>query len=911
MDWLASFFSRNGFLPHGYCFTWSPRLLWAMVGADAVIALAYFSIPLAIVWFVLKRGIARSNPIPWLFSAFIFACGITHLMEIWTIWSPDYGAQAFTKIVTAAISFATAIALWPLTRQALKIPSVQQFQSVIESLQGEIAMRKRAQEHLQDVEQSLAVTLGSIGAGFIATDAEGRVIRMNTVAEQVTGWPQIEAIGCSLWTVFRREGRSPDMEQRNPLDVMSERGIDVDVTQLLVAVSRDGVRTEVEVKASLTHAPDGSMRGMVVVFRDMTRLNEAEAERRRLAAIVESSNDAIVSKTLDGRIVSWNHAAEIMFGYSAEEAIGQPVQMLIPEGRQFEEMRILSDLAHGRNVAAFDTLRQAKDGSLIDVSISISPIRDASGRIIGGSKIARDVTQQRRVEAALRESDARLHMAEEANRLKSQFLANMSHELRTPLNAIIGFADLLHAGAVPAESPKHREFLGHIATSGRHLLQLINDVLDLSKVESGKFEFFPETIDLPLLVEDVCNVLQPALQRKHMRIEVDVDDSLGSLMIDPARFKQILFNYLSNAIKFTPDDGRVIVRARGDGPDHFVCEVEDSGIGIDQADLPRLFVDFQQLDDGHNRMHQGTGLGLALTRRLAEAQGGSVGVRSVRGSGSVFHVRLPRDTRPEALQGGGASAHRWLVIEDDHQMQTRVAQALSSVGFHVDVASTAEQALHQARRQAYDAIALDLALPDHRGLGALASIRSEGPSRESPVRAVSMPVQPGQAGDTATFAIADVLSKPLRTDEVVTAMGRLSFSQASRRKVMVIDDDALALDVMRATLDQLGIEAVCIQDGRRALLDLDLHRPDAIILDLMMPEFDGFAVLDALSRIPVWQHTPVMIWTSMILTDDEYALLGRSARAILSKGGGALDGVLKALSRWRPPLVEPADGGAA
>lgn len=164
---------------------------------------------------------------------------------------------------------------------------------------------------------------------------------------------------------------------------------------------------------------------------------------------------------------------------------------------------------------------------------------------------------------------------------------------------------------------------------------------------------------------------------------------------------------------------------------------------------------------------------------------------------------------------------------------------------------------------------------------------------------------PGASGDErqAAFAIADVLSKPIRTDEVVSAMGRLPWPNSERRRVLVIDDDAQALDVMRATLDQHGIETVCMQDGRRALLQLDQHRPDAIVLDLMMPEFDGFAVLDALNRMPVWRHTPVLIWTSMILTDEEYATLSRSAQAILSKGGGALDSVLEALSRWRPAPV--------
>jgi hypothetical protein len=244
----------------------------------------------------------------------------------------------------------------------------------------------------------------------------------------------------------------------------------------------------------------------------------------------------------------------------------------------------------------------------------------------------------------------------------------MSHELRTPLNAIIGFGDLLHRGVVPAESDKHREYLGHISSSGRHLLQLINDVLDLAKVEAGKLEFFPEQVLLPKTVQEVQDVLQPQLQRKQLQFITDLDPALGALLLDPARLKQALFNYISNAIKFTPEGGRITVRARAEQPRHVRIEVEDTGIGIAAADLPRLFSEFQQLDAGYSKHHQGTGLGLALVRRLAQAQGGSVGVRSELGVGSVFWLVLPcspamvsppSGSWPSSPTHGCSSAGRW------------------------------------------------------------------------------------------------------------------------------------------------------------------------------------------------------------------------------------------------------------
>jgi len=271
-----------------------------------------------------------------------------------------------------------------------------------------VGRRRSAEQHVAEVEQNLAVTLASMEAGFIATDAQGRVTRMNAVAARVTGWTQQQAGGQSLWTVFDREDRSAEALAMNPIEVMQAQGVTVDRVHQVVAIGRDGNRTALEVKADLTRTDDGTVRGLAMVFRDMTPINRVEAERARLAAIVASSNDAIIGKTLDGRITSWNQAAQDLFGYSADQAIGQPVQMLIPAEREIEEMRILSDLAQGRTVPPFDTVRQTPDGRRLAVSVTISPIRDAQGRIVGASKIARDVSAQRRSEAALREGEARL-----------------------------------------------------------------------------------------------------------------------------------------------------------------------------------------------------------------------------------------------------------------------------------------------------------------------------------------------------------------------------------------------------------------------------------------------------------------------------------------------------------------------
>jgi DNA-binding response OmpR family regulator len=349
------------------------------------------------------------------------------------------------------------------------------------------------------------------------------------------------------------------------------------------------------------------------------------------------------------------------------------------------------------------------------------------------------------------------------------------------------------------------------------------------------------------------------------------------------------------------------------GPDHFRIEVEDPASAFRRPICPRLFVEFQQLDSGYSKQHQGTGLGLALTRRLVEAQGGSVGVRSTLGRGSVFHVVLNRIHGFDTLRSDTAiedaratEARRVLMIEHHQRDQSRLVAAFSEAGFRVDAAFDGPYALRQARDTAYAALTLDLQLPEQRGLELLGSIRSHGASHASPVIGIAMP---GELELAATFAIANVLCKPIRSDEILAAMTRFRRPEVGRANVIVIDDDQTALDLMRATLKSIGIDAVCFNDGRVAIDEIDRHRPDVIILDLMMPEFDGFQVLDALQRLPAWRDVPVFIWTSMLLTDEEYASLARSARAILIKGGGSMEDMLECVRRWRlPEMITHQEG---
>jgi len=484
----------------------------------------------------------------------------------------------------------------------------------------------------------LAAIVESSDDAIISKSLDGTIASWNRAATRLFGYSDAEAVGqrAEILVPPDRAGEDEDVSAR-VRDGTAPESFET------VRVARDGTRIDVSVVYSPIRGAAGDVVGISTIARDIRERVRADLATLRLAAIVQSSDDAIVSKTLNGIVTSWNPAAERLFGYTAEEMIGRSITTIIPRERLGEEDEVLSRVRAGVGVDHFETVRQRKDGSFVEISLTVSPIRNARGTIIGASKICRDVTERNRLlEIRRRELETENRRASEANRLKNAFVANMSHELRTPLNSIIGFGELLYHGRVPAGSPKQKEFLGDILRSARHLLQLINDVLDIAKVESGRLAFEPEPVDVAALVAEVRDVIRGVAAQRRIDVGIDVDASVARVELDPRRLKQVLYNYLSNAIKFTPMDGHVIVRVGPDGPARFRLEVADTGIGVAPEDLPRLFVEFQQLDTSTTKRFQGTGLGLALTKRIVEAQGGTVGVSSEPGVGSTFFAVLPR-----------------------------------------------------------------------------------------------------------------------------------------------------------------------------------------------------------------------------------------------------------------------------
>jgi PAS domain S-box-containing protein len=429
-------------------------------------------------------------------------------------------------------------------------------------------------------------------------------------------------------------------------------------------------------------------------------------------------------------VVEFNPAAERTFGYRKSDVQGQELAMLIvpPEHREAHRRGLARYVATGQShlVGRLIEMSALKaDGSQFPIELAITAVESDGPLMLTG--VARNITERKRTDEIRRQSQAieqQNRRMLEANRLKSEFVANMSHELRTPLNAIIGFADLMYKGKVGPVSAEHQEYLGDILTSSKHLLQLINDVLDLAKVESGRMDFRPEPVDLARLVGEVNDILRGMAASKRLSVHAEVDPRVTAAVVDPGRVKQILYNYLSNAIKFTPDGGAVTITVRPEAADQFRIDVRDSGVGIAAANMNKLFVEFQQLDLSTSKRYHGTGLGLALTKRIVEAQGGYVAVDSAVGVGSTFSAVLPRimslgspdlPAAPSLGRAPAGAARRVLVVDDDRNALKIAAATLRDAGVYAVCVTNGEEALRIAAVDQPAVVVVDLLMPHMNG----------------------------------------------------------------------------------------------------------------------------------------------------------------------------------------------------
>ncbi|MBL8112022.1 MAG: response regulator [Acidobacteria bacterium] len=493
---------------------------------------------------------------------------------------------------------------------------------------------------------------------------------------------------------------------------------------------------------------------------------------------------------------------------------------------------------------------------------------------------------------AKREADDARAVAEEASKAKSSFLANMSHELRTPLNAIIGYSEMLQDEAVELGYDSLRPDLEKIRSSGRHLLGLINDILDLSKIEAGKMELFLELRSVQSLVEDVVQTIGPLVSKKANRLDVSVAPDPGTLNADQTKVRQILFNLLSNASKFT-ENGVVKLDVERDGG-AVVFRVRDSGIGMTPEQMSRLFQAFAQADASTTSRYGGTGLGLALSRRFATMMGGTIEVESALGVGSTFTVRLPADVAlalaPPVRQPRPPGKGGILVIDDDEPAREMMERLLTREGFRVTLASGADEGLALARQERPDVITLDVRMPGRDGWAALAALKADPDLRSIPVVMVSIEDEKALG---YSLGATDYVTKPVDREHLASVLRR--HHRAETGPVLVVEDDAAARQSMRRVLELEGCRVVEAFNGREGLEMLEAERPSLVLLDLMMPEMDGFEFSDAVRRHPRWCSIPIVIVTARDLSAGDLVRLDGSFRMLIRKGATSPDQLVRDL----------------
>ncbi len=579
----------------------------------------------------------------------------------------------------------------------------------------------------EDSRARLVALVDSSEDAIVSKTLEGVITSWNPAAERMFGYTSAEALGQPITLII-------------PEDRLGEEAMVIGKVREGESVGRfetvrrhkDGHLVDIALSASPIRDASGKVVGAAKIARDIRDRKRADAVRGHLAAIVESSDDAIISKTLAGIITSWNHAAERMFGYSPAEAIGRSIGLIIPEERAAEAAEAMARLGRGEPVEHFDTVRVRKDGKLVEISLSISPIKDSLGRIIGVSKIARDVSESKRVE---RERAQLLAESQLAHRAKDEFLAMLGHELRNPLGALTTAVRILEGAAPEAMAARAR---GVIARQTSHLTRIVDDLLEVGRVVAGKID-----LDLhPLDVGEAVSAHVAALRETGKLADHEVTCVVQSLVIhgDAARIEQIVGNLIGNALRYTPAGGRVHVSVQQvDG--EAVLEVSDTGIGMPPELLRRAFDLFVQGERARDRAQGGLGIGLTLARRLVELHGGNLEAHSAGpGQGCRMTVRLPMPQQPvvdapeetvQATHEPQGTGQRIVIVEDNDDVREMLRYLLESIGHEVDEAADGVQGIAKVAQLRPDVALVDIGLPGIDGFEVARRLRASGDASQT------------------------------------------------------------------------------------------------------------------------------------------------------------------------------------
>jgi PAS domain S-box-containing protein len=794
--------------------------------------------------------------------------------------------------------------------------------------------RKQAEEALLKAGALQSAIFSSANFSSIATDAKGVIQIFNVGAERMLGYTAAEVmnkitpadISDPQEVIARAKALSAELRTQitpgfEALVFKASRGIE-DIYELTY-IRKDGSRFPAVVSVTALRDAQDAIIGYLLIGTDNTARKQIEEERMKLdqrlrdqhfynRSLLESNIDAMTTTDPRGIITDVNKQMEGLTGCTRDELIGAPFKNYFTDSGR-AEAGINQVLSEGK-VTNYELTARARNGTLTVVSYNATTFHDRDRVLQGVFAAARDVTELKLFEQRLQEKNREL---EDASRMKSEFLANMSHELRTPLNAIIGFSEVLVDGLLGDMTDQQRGFISDIFSSGKHLLSLINDILDLSKVEAGKMTLDVEAMQISSLLANSLSIIREKAAARDVRLVMDVPNELGSIRGDARKVKQIVYNLLSNAVKFSSEHGEVTLRAsrvpradvghlsedsmgrtfplvESEFAEFLQISVTDGGMGISPEGLERLYKPFSQVDSGLSRKFEGTGLGLAMVKLLADLHCGSVAVESEVGKGSCFTVWLPFRPAEGAVltpsKGMPAVNHveltasrTALVVEDDFKSADLIRVQLEAEGFTVLHAETGEAALVLAAKQPLALITLDIRLPNMDGWEFLTRMKLTPALKHIPVVIISIVSDPAKG-----FALgaACVLQKPISRHEFYDALvglGLFPIAPGQPLKILVVDDDPKAVELIAARLLSLASTVLRAYGGREGIDAAKREKPDLIVLDLMMPEISGFDVVSVLQENPDTAAIPILVVTAKTITPEDRHKLNGYVMAIMEK----------------------------
>jgi PAS domain S-box-containing protein len=639
-----------------------------------------------------------------------------------------------------------------------------------------------AESRAHERHEVFRVTLRSIGDAVITTDTDGHITDLNEVAETLTGWHRNEALGQPLERVFNIVNEVTRRPVDNPAHRALSEGVIVGLANHTVLIKKDGSECPIDDSAAPIRNEHGYVSGCVLIFRDVTaqRLRESDKANqlitaRLLAAIVESSNDAIISKSLQGIIQTWNAAAERLFGFTADEAVGRHISLVIPPDRIAEEDEIIASLKAGKRIEHFETERMRKDGRRITVSLTISPIKDDSGNVVGASKIVRDVSEQKQMMDDLQRLAADLSAADQR---KNEFLATLAHELRNPLAPMSNMLEVLKRADNDGEILKRAHET--IERQLNQMIRLVDDLLDMNRITHDRLELRRSEVELESVIQQAVEVARPLIDAAHQELIVQLPKEPVYLNADRARLAQVFGNLLNNSCKYTKPNGRIALNAKR-VDDEVLVTVRDNGAGIPPDKLGSIFDMFMQVDRSSERSQGGLGIGLTLVKRLVEMHGGSIEARSEgEGLGSEFIVHLLVVSRPAAtLPAAGASPEssserRVMIVDDNIDSAESLSMLLEITGNKTLVAHDGIEALEGVEKYRPEVILLDIGLPKLDGHEVCRRVRELPWAKDIVIIALTGWGQEDDRRKSEEAGFNGHLVKPVDYDRLLELLGKLT-----------------------------------------------------------------------------------------------------------------------------------------